>query len=70
MKYVIRSTEDGQRIPATKVEEKKKSARAKFLAAGLQYLEYDALLGSENALGQEVQEKVTIIEGIGRENYV
>jgi hypothetical protein len=70
MKYVARSTEEGVRIGAEKVAEKKKAARAKLLAAGLQYLEYPAHLGYENALGQEVQEEVTIIEAIGRENYV
>jgi hypothetical protein len=70
MKYVIRSTREGQRIPAAEVAEKKKAARAKLLAAGFQYLEYPALLGSENALGQEIQEEVTIIEAIGSENYV
>jgi hypothetical protein len=70
MKYVIRSTKDGARISAREVDEKKKAARAKLLAAGLQYLEYPALLGCENAMGQEVQEEVTIIEAIGRENYV
>lgn len=70
MKYIIRSTRDGKRIPAAEVDEKKKGARGKFLAAGLQYLEYPALLGFEDALGREVQEEVTIIEDIGKENYV
>jgi hypothetical protein len=70
MKYVIRTIEDGQRIPLSRVSAKKEGARKKILAAGFQYLEYDALLGSENALGEEIQEKVTIIEAIGRENYV
>jgi hypothetical protein len=70
MKYVIRSTKDGERISAALVEEKKKAARAKLLAAGMQYLESPALLGYENAMGQEVQEEVTIIEAIGETNYV
>ena len=70
MKYVIRSTKDGRRIPAAEVEEKKAAARAKLLAAGLHYLEYDARLGYENALGVEVQEEVTIIEAIAGGVYV
>ena len=49
MKYVIRSTNEiGERIPAAAVEEKKTAARAKLYAAGLQCLEYKALLGYEN----------------------
>jgi hypothetical protein len=71
MKYVIRSTDEtGVRISAAAVAEKKKAAREKILAAGFQYLEAPALLGYENALGQEVQEQVVIIEAIGRDNYV
>lgn len=71
MKYVIRSTNEiGERIPAAAVEEKKTAARAKLYAAGLQCLEYKALLGYENGQGQGVHEEVTIIEAIGRENYV
>ncbi|MGO8696016.1 MAG: hypothetical protein ACLQMF_20320 [Rectinemataceae bacterium] len=71
MKYVIRSTDDrGERIPLAVLEEKKKAARDKLLAAGMHYLEYKALLGFENAMGQPVHEEVVIIEAIGRENYV
>lgn len=70
MKYVIRSTKDGQRISVKDVEEKKAAARAQLLSAGLHFLEYPALLGYENGLGQAVREEVTIIEAIGRENYV
>jgi hypothetical protein len=71
MKYIIRPTDaEGVRISAVAVEAKKKAARAKLLAAGLNYLEYSAQLGYENGRGDEVQEEVTIIEAIGRENYV
>ncbi len=70
MKFVIRSTKDGLRIPASEVNEKRKAARAKIIAAGLQYLEYQALLGSEDALGKEIQEEVTIIEAISGVVYV
>jgi len=70
MKYVIRSTDSGLRIPAAQVEEKKKATRAKILAGGFQYLEHSALLGFEDALGREVQEEVTIIEAIAGEVYV
>ena len=70
MKFIILSTKDGQRIPAAAVEEKKKAARAKLLAAKLEYLEYAALLGHENALGLEVQDEVTIIEAISGVVYV
>jgi len=70
MKYIIRSTKDGQRIPAAEVSENKKAARAKLLAANLQYLEYPALLGYENAMGLEIQEEVTIIEAVSGVVYV
>jgi hypothetical protein len=70
MKYVIRSSDHGLRISAAKVEDKKAAARAKLLAAGLQYLEFPALLGSEDAMGRPIAEEVTIIEAIAEANYV
>lgn len=69
MKYVIRSTKDGTRIPAALVEEKKQVARSTLIAAGLHYLEYPALLGSA-PLGEIVAEEVTIIEAIAEDTYV
>lgn len=70
MKYVIRTSDHGTRISAAAVEEKKKAARSKLLAAGLHYLEYPALLGSENAKGEAIAEDVTVIEAIAEVNYV
>jgi hypothetical protein len=70
MKYVIRSTDHGARIPAATVEAKKQEARTRLLSAGLHYLEYMALLGTENPQGQPIAEEVTIIEAIGEVNYV
>jgi hypothetical protein len=71
MKYVIRSTDqDGARVGVDKIEEKKKAAREKIYAAGLQCLEYKALLGYENAQGQPTHEEVTIIEAISGLVYV
>lgn len=69
MKYVIRSTKDGGRIPAAQVEEKKQAARQTLIAAGMHYLEYSALLGF-SSLGAIVAEEVTIIEAIAEVNYV
>lgn len=70
MKYVIRSSDHGTRIPLSLIEEKKKAARAKLLSAGMHYLEYPALLGTMNAMGEEIAEEVTIIEAIAEVNYV
>jgi hypothetical protein len=70
MKYVIRTSDHGTRIPAATIEEKKRAARDKLLAAGLEYLEYPALLGSTNVLGDAIAEEVTIIEAIAEANYV
>jgi hypothetical protein len=70
MKFIIRSTEDGTRIPAKHVEEKRRSARAKLLDAGLNYLEYAASLGFINALGEETTEEVTVIESISKDVYI
>ncbi len=69
MKYVIRTSDHGARIPAAAVEEKKRAVRERILAAGMHYLEYPALLGSENMMGQAIAEEVTIIEPIGEVNY-
>lgn len=70
MKYIIRTIDNGRRIPLAAVIEKKQAAYTKLLDAGLQYLEYEALLGSNNALGQRIEEKVFIIEPISEVQYV
>ncbi len=70
MKYIIRTVENGLRVPLERIEEKKKAAREKFLGAGFQYLEISGILGSLNALGERIEEMVFVIEGIERENYV
>ena len=70
MKYVIRTTEDGKRISLERTNEKLAAAREKILTAGMQYLEYEAKLGSLDALGQRVEERVYIVEAIAGNVYV
>lgn len=70
MRYIIRTVEHGQRIPLEAIQEKKMAAYSKFLDAGLQYIEYEATLGSLSPLGHRVEEKVFIIEPISEANYV
>jgi len=70
MKYVIRSIEKGERIGVEKINEKRAAAREKILAAGFQYLEYEATLGSLDALGHRIEETVHIIEAIVGGVYV
>jgi hypothetical protein len=70
MKFIIRSTEGGERIPAKQIEEKRVASRAKLLEAGLNYLEYSAILGYENGMGHETQEEVTVIESISKDVYI
>jgi hypothetical protein len=69
MKTIIRSTDHGRRLPVTEIEEKKKKIRVQYLAAGLHYLEYKALLGTA-PMGDAIAEEVTIIEAIAEDNYV
>lgn len=70
MKYIIRSIKDGKRIPVPEIEEKKKAAKEKLLNAGLNYLEYEAQLGTLNAQAQRIEEQVIVIEAVMEENYV
>lgn len=70
MKYIIRTVENGQRITLERVQEKKKAAYEKLLASGLQYLEHEALLGSLDAMGRRIEERVYIIEPASEVSYV
>jgi hypothetical protein len=69
MRIVIRSSSHGERIPADVVDEKKKEARRRILAAGFQYLEFPATLGSFDTGGKEIQEDVTVIESMVEQTY-
>jgi hypothetical protein len=70
MKFFIRTIENGKRLPVEKVDEKRKAAKDKILAAGLQYVEVEAVLGSLDALAQRIEERVYIIEGVAGVQYV
>lgn len=70
MRYIIRTIESGQRISLECVQEKKKAAYQKLLDAGLQYLEFEAMLGSYDAIGQRIEERVFIIEPVSEVSYV
>jgi hypothetical protein len=70
MRFIIRSSDYGARIPAADVEAKKLAVRKKILDSGFQYLEYQAHLGSFDLSGHEIQEQVTVIESVTGESYV
>lgn len=70
MKIIVRTLENGERIPAAKVLEKRRTVQQKFLALGLQYTETEAILGSLNAMGEHISEPIYIIEPITEVSYV
>lgn len=72
MKAIIRTIdkETGKRISLDIVNEKRLSIKNKILETGLQYIETESTLGSLNAMGERIEEKVYVIEDESRENYV
>lgn len=70
MKYIIRTIENGQRIPLETVQAKRQAAYKKILEAGMEYLETEGTLGSLNALGARIEERVYIIEPMAGVSYV
>lgn len=72
MKYIIRTvdTKTGKRLGIKEVNEKRLAAKQHILGTGSQYLEGESMLGSFNAMGQRIEEKVYIIEDAQGANYV
>ena len=70
MKVYVRTVENGERIPMLKVQEKCKAVQDKILQSGFQYIVTESLLGSLNALGQRIEERVYIIEDVYNDTYL
>lgn len=70
MKAIIRTIENGKRIPLDQVDNKRRSIKAKILETGMQYLETESMLGSVNAMGDRIEEQVYVIEDVSGVNYV
>lgn len=70
MRVIVRTVENGARVPVAEVEKRRKAVKDQILAGRQQYTEVEAILGSLNALGQRVEERVYIIEDVMGVNYV
>ena len=70
MRLIVRTVENGARVALDKVELKRREAKEKILGTGFQYLEVEGTLGSLNALGQRIEERVYIIEDVLGAGYV
>lgn len=70
MRYIIRTSDAGTPRGSPDIEARKKEVKKKILESGLQYLEYEAQLGSYDPLGQRIEERVIIIEEAGGSHYV
>ena len=70
MKYIIRSTDHGKRISKEVIDEKLNMAKKQILDFGLQYVEYQAVLGSLDPMGNRIEEQVVVIEDAGGDSLV
>lgn len=70
MKYIIRTIKDGKRLPLADVNKKRVEAKERILSIGSQYTETESQLGSFNAMGKRIEERVYIIEDISGADYV
>jgi len=70
MRYIIRTSEHGKRKPAAEIEEKKLEVKARMMNSGRHYLEFVAVLGTLDPLGNRIEEQVLVIEEVGGDAYV
>ena len=70
MKAIIRTVENGERLPLDRIDLKRRSIKNKILETGMQYIETESMLGSLNAMGERIEERVFIIEDVTGVNYV
>lgn len=70
MKAIIRTIENGKRVPLEQVEKKRRAIKEKILETGMQYIETESMLGSTNAMGERIEEQVFVIEDVTGVNYV
>lgn len=70
MRYIVRTVENGERLGLDAVVAKRQAAYEKILGAGVQYIETEATLGSLDALGRRIEERVFIIEDVNGGAYV
>ena len=69
MKRYIRTVEGGKTLPLDTVNAKRVAVKEAILNTGMQYVESEARLGSYNAMGVRIEEKVYIIEAVEKDNY-
>ena len=62
MKYVIRSTDGGIRIPQSEIDAQRRQVVRDIVSSGGRYIEYSAHLGSSNDIGDRIEEQVCVIE--------
>ncbi len=70
MRYIVRTVENGERLGLEAVIAKRQAAYEKILEAGVQYIETEATLGSLDALGRRIEERVYVIEAVAGNAYV
>lgn len=67
MKYVIRSTNGGARIPQSNIDAQRRQIVRGIVSSGGQYIEYSADLGSFDDTGERIEEQVSVIEVVSQE---
>ena len=70
MRYIIRATDHGRRLPVDEVERKALEVKEKVLESGRRYLEFQATLGQYDPLGKRIEEQVVVIDEVDRDVYV
>jgi len=70
MRYIVRTIENGSRLGVEAVTAKRQAVYEKILATGLQYIETEGMLGSLDALGRRIEERVYAIEAVAGSMYV
>ena len=67
MKYLIRSTDRGVRIPQSEIDAQRRRIVRGIVSSGGQYIEYSADFGSSDDTGDRIEEQVSVIEVVSQE---
>lgn len=70
MEFYIRTIENGKRLSLDAVEAKRLDVKERILETGAQYVEIEAMMGSSNATGERIEERVYIIRAVSGVQYV
>ena len=65
MKTIIRTYENGEELSREEIQGKIRRIKESLVSQGLEYLETDARLGSYDAAGRPVEERVIVIDDLG-----